>query len=289
METNKRNMKTVSFADDITRVNLFTAEEAESPLWLSSQELQDLREKVREDAEDLKTKGYGILLKNGFDEGDLRAQKHINAFSQLPGVDYPRGTEVYLSNQHRDEVDRVHSKLVKSVLSRQRGHPDRLRNISRKHSRGSRIFARRLGIADQRAVREGDDLFKAQAMVKDLNQGNAKMAQRKASVQDMGVLTGNAKMAQRKASVQDMGCLTGKKNSTVGPIFGLAFVAAQIAQTKGERAPVNTLQSRPSAGAVQKCANVIQDALACLDLDDAELMGDPFTTPNFPQGVAKTA
>lgn len=280
--------KAVSFADDIVSVKLFKAEEAVSPLWLSSQELQDLREKAKEDAEVLKTKGYGILLKNGFDEGDKRAQKHINAFSQLPGVDCPRGTEVYLSKQHRDEVDRTHSKVVKRVVTRQRGTPDRLRNISRKQSRGSRIFARRLGIADQRAVREGDDLCKAQAMVKDLNQENAKMVQRKASVHDMGGLLGNAKMAQRKASVQDLGGLTGTKNGTVGPIFGLAFVATQIAQSKADRARV-TIQSRPSADAVQKCANVIQDALACLDLDDEDLMGELFTTPNFPQGVAKTA
>jgi hypothetical protein len=226
---------------------------------------EDHRCRVRVEAELLKPKGFGVLLKNCFVEKDKTSQKHINAFSQLPGNDYPRGLEVYLSRQHRETLDDIHRKVIQGVLRRQRTLTEadtpydviceKLRSISKKHSRSSRIFARRLGLADARAVREGDDHINAFMLVKELNKGNAKMAQRKASTEDM-------------SSAGKQGGLPHCQK-----VFGLAFIASQRNQTspprKLDRVPghVPVLSARCSATA---CSEVIQDTLDLLEFSSED-------------------
>ena len=267
------NTKSVSFADD-SDVVVFQVQDSLSPLWLAPGELLDLRNQVKDDADYLKAKGYGILLKNAFDENDRMAQKHLDAFSQLPGRECPRGTENYLFHQHRDHVDRIHSKVVKGVLSRQRLLkqkntnvelvPDKLRSISRKHSRSSRLFARRLALADQHALRDGDDIWKAQRIIKELNQGNAKKAQRKVSVPDV--------------------CSLGDKVGGVSHMVGLAYMASRI-----NHSSISQNTSLPPAAKTDRTAakntfsNVIQDALSLLDEEDLDAS---FCAPSF---MAKTA
>lgn len=269
------NPKSVRFADE-NDVVLFYVEEAFYPLWLAPEELLEMRNQAKKDAEYLKTKGYGILLKNGFDESDKLAQKHMSAFSRLPGRECPRGTEVYIFHQHRDQVDRNHSKVVKTVLNRQsllcqKDSPssDKLRSISRKHSRNSKLFARRMGLADQRAVKEGDDLWKAQGIIKELNMGNAKMVRRKASITD----------------VKSMGSKVG---GGVAQMVSLAYMTSQIAHKNyspsSDQVPVAVLSSGRRAGK-NTFSNVILDALDLLDDD----LSDDFGASTAPTFMAKSA
>jgi len=186
-------MKQVKFAEDDSVALISYSDVPENPLWLVPDEYVALKTQIREDADALKPKGYHLLLKDCFDEvNKQRAQKHIDAFAQLPGFHCGRGCEMYLSRQHRESRDFNYVSLSTAVLHRQRvlkskqAGPDfladKLRSVSRKHSRSSRIFARRLGLADQRAARDGDDLVKAVDIVRELNfNGNAKKAMRKVS------------------------------------------------------------------------------------------------------------
>ncbi|CAB9518095.1 expressed unknown protein [Seminavis robusta] len=247
------------------------------------------KSQVKVEAELLKPKGYAVLLKNCFDETDKQAQKHINAFAQLPGNEYPRGLEVYLSRHHREDCDQNHKKVTSAVLRRQKTMKaadapadvlsEKLRSVSKKHSRSSRIFARRLGIADARAVREGDDLIKALTMVKELNQGNAKMVRRKESTEDMSSLS-----KQGKQGVA---------------IFGLAYMASRTrthgsssAPRKLDRIPVpapmlSVRRRAEGTSLANSCSEVIQDALNLLDFsdeDDSSIEENPAVAT-----VAKTA
>lgn len=267
------NPKTVSFADG-NDVVYFTVEDSLFPLWLAPEELVHLRNLVKADADYLKTKGYGMLLKNGYDENDKSVQKHMNALSQLPGRECPRGTEVHLFHQHRDQVDRIHCKVVQGVLNRQRLLcqksaseelvPEKLRSISRKHSRHSRIFARRLGLADQLAVKEGDDIWKARSIIKELNQGNAKMARRKVSTPDV--------------------CSLGEKVCGASQMVGLAYMSARVNHSsKFNQFPDSVFSPTTKTESKNTFSNVIQDALSLLEEEDLD---EPFGVASF---MAKTA
>lgn len=243
---------------------------------------EDQRCCVRVEAVLLKPKGFGVLLKNCFDEKDKSVQKHINAFSKLPGNDYPRGLEVYLSRQHREALDDLHRKVTQGVLRRQKalkeaGTPcdvtcEKLRSISKKHSRSSRIFARRLGLADARAVREGDDHINAFMLVKELNKGNAKMVRRKESMEDMS---------------------SAGKQGVLPQMFGLAFIASQRNATseprKLDRVPVAVPVLSARSGATV-CSDAIQDALDLLGFSsDEECSYTDVDVDIVTRVVAKTA
>jgi hypothetical protein len=250
--------------------------------WLAPEEYQVLKKQVREEADALKPKGYGLLLKNGFDETQpTQTQRQLDALAQLPGEHYPRGSEVYLSRQHREERDEIHERLVKAVLKRQRTLKtkdmpkdvvaEKLRNVSKKHSRSSRLFARRLGLADQRAVQEGDDVIKALNIVKDLRSGNAKMVRRKSSIEmDLSKLASE-----------------GKHN---GPqSFGLAYMAGhrnhsgsskvnQSFPVKPTRISLDSSNHSTHRDPNKTCLSVLQSALDLLDLGD-DVVGDEGFSP----------
>ena len=263
---------------------VFEAGEAESPLWLAQEEYDDFRQKVQEEADSLKPKGYSILLKNGFDESFALSQKYLNAFAKLPEEHCLRGSEVYISKQHRENRDQILRKLSKAVLRRQHlllenetpadELAEKLRSISKKNSRGSRIFARRIGLADQRAVKEGDDLLVAFAIVKELTVGNAKMARRKASVQTgLAGMTGLAYMSSASSlrinqEFSSTSKMKGRPNTTIPTILLPTAHAAN--------------------GTGNSCSRVIKDALGLLDNGDD--MCEPFTQINATRtSVAKSA
>ena len=255
-----RVRKIVRFAEE-NSVIVFTSEEAESPLWRESGDSQASRKSVRDEADVLKPKGYGSLLKRCFDPGP-NVQRQINALAQLPDTDCPRGSEQYLSRQHAEECDWIKSKVRVAVLTRQRvllkkkmsadDISEKLRSVSKKHSRASRIFARRLGIADERAVKEGDDPKKARALVKSLNLGNAKTVKRRNSLTKAIDLT------------EDHG---------VAKITGLSHkVSSRFDSHKTKRsllAPTKPVSS-------ESCANMIQSALDLLEFDgDDDFFSQP--------------
>ncbi|CAB9519456.1 expressed unknown protein [Seminavis robusta] len=137
----------------------------------------DHRKGARECAHRLISKGYGHLLKGSFEGAtddntttDV-TQENLNSFvAGIPDRDNVRGLEIYMSPPHREERDMAHEDVVEAVLSKQSqlarrrarqtsfDPSDQLRAASRKYSRTSRVFARRMGIADELAVQEDEAL-----------------------------------------------------------------------------------------------------------------------------------
>lgn len=127
----------------------------------------DPRKLAREEAYQLIRKGYGQLLTRSFEDPADNSQDNINAFVVgIPDIDNGRGLERYVSPQHKDERDLAREDVVEAVLTRQRlmlrrggdglsnsERAEKLRSASRRQSRDSKLFARRMGIADELAVR----------------------------------------------------------------------------------------------------------------------------------------
>lgn len=249
------SLKKVRFVEEDNCVIQISAEDAVSSLWLGSEEYIDLKKEAREQADFLRFKGYGVLLKRCFDSA-TEVQKHINALAQLPGAEYPLGVEQYLSQQHGEERDWTKDKVRQAVLNRQhilteRNVPaelvsEKLRAVSRKHSRGSRIFARRLGIGLEHALNVGDDAEVAQSLVKSLNLGNAKRVSRRHSLN------------RRKDGIDEGGVAT---------MMGMAYLSSKFSQHNVER--ISLAPSRPTN--TDSCVNLIQNALDLLEFDNDEI------------------
>ena len=147
--SNEEETSRVSFCHKDS-VELIQAKDVES-LWYSSNDYDCFRKRLRDDAESLKTKVYGILLRNSFDESSTLSQKYLTAFAKLPGEQCLRGCEGYVSKQHLEERDRLVRRRTQAVLRHQEilkdekgisaeGRAEKLRCISKKNSRGSRVF-----------------------------------------------------------------------------------------------------------------------------------------------------
>lgn len=194
----------------------------------------DPRKAVREDAYRLIPKGYGKLLIDTFEDALDDCQENINAFVVwVPDSDNARGLERYMSQPHKDERDGAREDVLEAVLSRQRQlqkeevvgneRADEVRIASRRQSWDSKIFARRLGIADELAVREEDQ--EDQQVESSSNRfllpqqrhsfhgvSNAEKALRQPSDRQLGVgirsmaasSSMNAKKACRQASIRNL-------------------------------------------------------------------------------------
>ena len=276
--SNDHEERRVSFSHE-DNVEVFETIEAESPLWYATEDYQVLRQRLRDEADFLKPKGYGILLKNAYDESFKLSQKYLNAFAKLPAEHCLRGCENYISKQYREEREYCVRRLSKAVIRRQKTLQDdesipaeeraeKLRSISKKNSRGSRVCARRIGLADQRAVKEGDDLMMAIEIVKEMNLGNAKMARRKDSVQtDLASMTSMAYLAPslRTNVNQEFAARTSRSTTSL----------TTNATPPRIRMPDSGEQHRAVSN---RCASVIGDALELLELGE-----DDFTSGTFPQ------
>lgn len=207
----KNQQKRVRFADFHTvHVVAHEADENDAALsssWIGSHDC--MWEKVEFEAEAVKLKGYGILLRDTFDDSlGKDTQSNINAFVQLSGNDCCRGLEMYMSEHHSDERDCAQYKVIHAVLNCQRKLKkkgssmleidDALRSVSEKRSRQSRRFARRIAIADEMVARFDKVPTTARTIVKRLSLNNAKTVSRKNSLTDMQVLP--SKVSKQEAS-----------------------------------------------------------------------------------------
>lgn len=280
----------VSFShEDI--VEVFEIGEAESPLWYATEDYQGLRQNLRDKAEFLKPRGYGILLKNAFDESFTLSQKYLNAFAKLPPEHCLRGCESYISKQYREEREHAVRRQSKAVLRRQKALQDdesipaevraeKLRSISKKNSRGSRVFARRIGLADQRAIKEGDDLMIAIEIVKEMNLGNAKMARRKGSMQtSLASMTSMTYLAPSSCANINQKFTV---RTTSRPMTSLITNATPPTQ----RIPVTGKQH---ATASNRCSSVIGDALELLELGEEEFRTEAFAQTSTSFNVSRVA
>ncbi|CAB9504473.1 expressed unknown protein [Seminavis robusta] len=198
-----------------------------------SADFAERKERRRQEAEECKSKGYGFLMMDSFEDPVAHVQKHINAFARLPDNVCGRGLERQVSNKHDWERREWRAKCVQNVLAAesklrfQGGWNDEdniweeLAKISKQASRSAKRFARRLGKADEVVVQQGEleDLDDALTMVNEIKAFQMKRNYESvrsvpaASVPDS---PGVRSLGGRRASMQDLTNRPGMSQSFSG-------------------------------------------------------------------------
>jgi hypothetical protein len=174
--------KTVIFEEEKNRIHMFE-EEHELPVeecWYVGGDYVHMKSSSRAEAKEWRRQGYGIILKDTFENPRPDAQDFIDAFVQEEGAQSRRGLERHLSRQHGEERSAVKDRSRQSVLVnqhrlRKQGYKyqemsDRISSIYKDTCRPARVFARRLGKADELVAAKGVDSSTAERIVEDFQQ-----------------------------------------------------------------------------------------------------------------------
>ena len=171
--------KSVSFNDEgHSELLIEQIEELDvDALWFTPDDYFEIKAQSRLDAKDWRRKGYGVLLKETFENPSDQAQDYLNAFCQLEGPLTRRGLERHLSRRHGEERSDLKDRARYCVLSHQRrlqrdGMPlhemeDSLSKIYQDMCRTAKVFARRLAKADEYVLQQGETNEAANAIVED--------------------------------------------------------------------------------------------------------------------------
>jgi hypothetical protein len=143
-------------------------------IWWTSNDYNRIKEITRLDTKDWRKHGYGILLKDTYESPRNDTQDCLNAFCRLASNLAKRGLERHLSRQHGEERSEHKERCRQSVLIHQRRMKrqgctvqeisEHLSHIYRDMTMAAKIFARRMGKADQVAARLGEDTSEADKM-----------------------------------------------------------------------------------------------------------------------------
>jgi hypothetical protein len=143
-------------------------------LWQQRWEMDDTKQKMKERARQWRTTGFGMFLHDAFfcDHGlpPTLCQNQLNTLARLPDELNNRGIERYLSRKHDAERTVRKRAFVQDVVEqygalRQQVHCniltdddlwDVLGDYSRSLNLEAELFARRLGKADEVAMRRGE-------------------------------------------------------------------------------------------------------------------------------------
>jgi hypothetical protein len=180
----KEVLKTVSFEEEQNRIHTFE-EEYELPVeecWYVGGDYVHMKSSSRAEAKEWRRQGYGIILKDTFENPRPDAQDFIDAFVQEEGAQSRRGLERHLSRQHGEERSAVKDRSRQCVLVHQHRlrkqgvkYPemsDRIGSIYKDTCRPARVFARRLGKADELVAKKGVDSSTADRIVEDFQKRN---------------------------------------------------------------------------------------------------------------------
>lgn len=172
--TSRRNL---CFAEDRNTTHLF-GDNSPQDQWFSQEEFEETKRTLKRRVQEWKMKGYGVLLRDTFDNPHPTVQRSINAFAQLDDRDCVRGIERSLSLNLDQKVANMKRRCIKTVLSHQRimkkdgisadNMREELAVVSRMQSRPCVHFARRLAKADELAL-QNEDPTAAHKLVDDLN------------------------------------------------------------------------------------------------------------------------
>lgn len=128
-------------------------------IWFTTDDHMNMKARSRSDAREWRRQGYSILLNETFRTPRTDAQDLLNAFVQLPDKLNRRGLERQCSQRHGEERSDSKDRARKSLLVAQ----EKLKRKGLNHSeiteklaftyigecRAARVFARRLGKADE--------------------------------------------------------------------------------------------------------------------------------------------
>lgn len=132
-------------------------------IWFAPDDYFDMKAKTRYDAKEWRKKGFGLLLKETFENPADGTQEFLNAFCLLDETMSRRGMERHLSRKHGEERSDLKDRARYCVLSNQRRMKrqgmkfselsDHLALIYHDATRPAKIFARRMAKADERAAK----------------------------------------------------------------------------------------------------------------------------------------
>jgi len=136
-------------------------------IWYIGEDYMEMKQRGKYEAKEWRRQGYGVLLRETFSFPHPDAQKHINAFVLLDEERSRRGLERSLSRQHGEERSEMKDRARQSVLIHQRRlrreglkyseMAEKLSSMYQEVTRSASLFARRIAMADEIVVREGED------------------------------------------------------------------------------------------------------------------------------------
>jgi hypothetical protein len=136
-----------------------------SEIWFGGDEFIRIKAKSREESRQWRRLGYSVLLKECFHRRDPDVQHQLNAFCQLEDELCRRGLERHLSKQHAEERSDCKDISRQAVLSTQKrmrnkdaNSDETIRMVSEAYeqqTRSSKMFAHRMGLADEYTVKKG--------------------------------------------------------------------------------------------------------------------------------------
>jgi hypothetical protein len=217
-------------------------------IWFASDDYFDMKAKTRYDAKEWRKQGYGILLKETFENPADNTQDYLNAFCLLDGQLSRRGMERHLCRYHGEERSDLKDRARYCVLSNQRRmkrqglEGDELTNhlafVYHEASKPSKLFARRIAKADESAAGVACNNQPALALF-DLH----------------GVSPGRRKMERRLSNASNMSSRSGSTFDSLRS-WTLAFHAEPQSHTAILRKPTHILHS-PALGspatAMEEC------------------------------------
>lgn len=129
-------------------------------LWFSDQEFFEIKSQSRNDAREWRRQGYSALLKDVYSSSAADAQDYITTFVQMEGHLHCRGLERYCCRHHGEERSYAKERARDAVLItqyrlQQRAvkdvgeSMDSIASAYIKECREAKVFARRLGHADE--------------------------------------------------------------------------------------------------------------------------------------------
>ncbi len=161
-----KSKKSVIFVEGEPEV-LYIEEICELPvreIWFAADDYFDIKAKTRYDAKEWRKKGFGLLLKESFENPSEDTQSFLNAFCRLDADMSRRGMERHLSRKHGEERSDLKDRARYCVLSNQRRMrrqgmklselSDHLALIYHDATRPAKIFARRIALGDEIAARQ---------------------------------------------------------------------------------------------------------------------------------------
>ena len=151
--------KTVSFAPE-NDVQYFAVHQDKNTLWCSAEEAHEFKSDTKEHASKLRRQGVDRLLEKSFASATSDVQKCLNEFYKHTSG---RGIERSISQKHFNERMQQRALAIKVILlgqeqARKQGLKledvsEQLRELSIRYCVNAKIFARRMGKADEYACK----------------------------------------------------------------------------------------------------------------------------------------
>lgn len=126
--------------------------------WLSEEELDQVERNAKEAGREAMRNGLALLMESTFAKPDGEAQKNLNLFVRIGDA---RGVERVICQSHFNERKEQKAEVFQSVLETQNTatkfdwhnskRSEKLREVSMEHSYKSKLFARKMAIADEAA------------------------------------------------------------------------------------------------------------------------------------------